>query len=268
MMQAMRAADPESAAEIADAFNHWDDIELVFKGARQRTTGHGFIGIGRKQSAQHPAAPLRGSSASNSCSSARSSPISNSPTPISSSPPTASIRSIRERYADAFKPDLVVRPNRYIWLGTQEAFDAFTFDFRKTEHGWFQAHIYKFDRDTSTFIVETTEEAYQAHGLGELDQQGSIEFCEKLFAETLDGAKLMTNARHLRGSAWLNFNRLICGAWSCFNGTLACGADGRRRPYRAFRHRLRHQARLRRRDRARATVRCASAMAARRSATC
>ena len=47
MMSAMRAADPESAAEIADAFNHWDDIELVFKGSRQRTSGHGFIGIGR-----------------------------------------------------------------------------------------------------------------------------------------------------------------------------------------------------------------------------
>ena len=52
-----------------------------------------------------------------------------------------------------------------------------------------------------------------AHGLDELDQEGSIAFCEKLFAENLDGAKLMTNARHLRGSAWLNFNRLICGQW-------------------------------------------------------
>ena len=111
-----------------------------------------------------------------------------------------------------------MRPNRYIWLGVAKAFDAFTFDFRKTEHGWFQAHIYKFDRDTSTFIVETTQAAFEAHGLGELDENGSIAFCEKIFAETLDGAKLMTNARHLRGSAWLNFNRLICGQWSCFNG--------------------------------------------------
>jgi anthraniloyl-CoA monooxygenase len=49
MMQAMRAADPESAEQIANAFNHWDDIELIFKGTRQRTTGHGFIGIERKQ---------------------------------------------------------------------------------------------------------------------------------------------------------------------------------------------------------------------------
>src|SRR6202040_794910 len=49
MMAAMRAADPESAAEIADAFNHWDDIKLIFKGSGQRTSGQWFIGIGRKQ---------------------------------------------------------------------------------------------------------------------------------------------------------------------------------------------------------------------------
>ena len=112
----------------------------------------------------------------------------------------------------------VARPNRFIWLGTNKLFDAFTFDFRKTEHGWFQAQIYKFDRDTATFIVETTEEAFAAHGLDKLDQQGSIKFCERVFAETLEGASLMSNARHLRGSSWLSFNRLICGSWSCFNG--------------------------------------------------
>ena len=44
-----------------------------------------------------------------------------------------------------FKPDIVTRPNRYIWLGTHRLYDAFTFLFEKTEHGWFQAHIYKFD---------------------------------------------------------------------------------------------------------------------------
>ena len=125
---------------------------------------------------------------------------------------------IRNRYAEHFQPDMMVRPNRYIWLGTNKQFDAFTFDFRKTEHGWFQAHIYKFDDKTSTFIVETTEEAFQKHKLGELDQDDSIAFCENIFADVLGGARLMTNARHLRGSAWLNFSRLICGHWSYFNG--------------------------------------------------
>nr|WP_316651222.1 bifunctional salicylyl-CoA 5-hydroxylase/oxidoreductase [uncultured Gellertiella sp.] len=216
-MEAMKVWDPETAAEIQHAFNHWDDIEVWFKGTRQRTCGHGFVGIGRKKllnilqrrcerlgvelvfetdvdsDLQYPDADL-----------------------IIASDGLNS--KIRNAYREVFQPDLVTRPNRYIWLGTRRLYDAFTFDFRKTEHGWFQAHIYKFDEETSTFIVETTEEAYEKHGLGALDQQGSIDFCEKLFSEVLDGAPLMTNARHLRGSAWLNFNRLICGKWSHFNG--------------------------------------------------
>lgn len=216
-MAAMVEWDPESAAEIQDAFNHWDDIEILFKGTRQRTSGHGFVGIGRKKllnilqrrcealgvelvfetdasgDLDFPDADLIiGSDGFNS--------------------------KIRNAYQDVFLPDLAVRPNRYIWLGTNKLFDAFTFDFRKTDHGWFQAHIYKFDDTTSTCIVETTEEAYLAHGLDQMEQQGSINFCQDLFSEVLEGQPLMTNARHMRGSAWLNFNRLICGKWSHFNG--------------------------------------------------
>ncbi len=217
VVEAIRHADPESAAEIAASFNHWDDIELLFKGERLRTTGHGFIGIGRKRllnilqercerlgvklvferevasELEYPDADLIVASDGV-----------NSP--------------IRERYKHVFKPDIVVRPNRYIWLGTNKLFDAFTFDFRRTEHGWIQAHIYRFDAETSTFIVETTEETFLKHGLDKLDQESSIAFCEQIFAHTLDGARLMTNARHLRGSAWLNFGRLTCERWSHHNG--------------------------------------------------
>ena len=112
-----------------------------------------------------------------------------------------------------FQPDIVTRPNRYLWLGTNKLYDAFTFDFRKTEHGWFQAHIYKFDATTTTFIVECPEHVWLAHGLDRADAEQSVEFCERLFADNLQGAKLMTNARHLRGSAWLNFQRVVCGQW-------------------------------------------------------
>lgn len=120
---------------------------------------------------------------------------------------------IRTKYANTFKPDIVTCPNRYIWLGTHKLYDAFTFDFVKTEHGWFQAHIYKFDEQTTTFIVECPEHVWLAHGLDQADQEQSIAFCEKIFADNLQGAKLMTNARHLRGSAWLNFQRVVCEHW-------------------------------------------------------
>ncbi len=216
-MEAMREWDPQTAVAIEDAFNHWDDIELLFKGRRQRTTGHGFVGIGRKRFLNI---------LQDRCVELGVELVFEREVDSDEEFPDADLviaadginSKIRTRYEAAFRPDLLVRPNRYIWLGTDKRYDAFTFDFRKTEHGWFQAHIYRFDADTSTFIVETTEEAFLAHGLDKADQDQSIEFCEKLFAETLDGHKLMTNARHLRGSAWLNFNRLICEKWSHFNG--------------------------------------------------
>ncbi|BBE74664.1 bifunctional salicylyl-CoA 5-hydroxylase/oxidoreductase [Oharaeibacter diazotrophicus] len=216
-MENMRIWDPESAAEIEQAFNHWDDIEVRIKGKAMRTTGHGFVGIGRKKLLNILQAR---------CEALGVELVFEQEVDGDRQFPDADLvvasdglnSKIRLAHPDVFEPDLVVRPNRYIWLGTKKAYEAFTFDFQKTEHGWFQAHIYKFDEDTSTFIVETTEETFRAHGLDQADQQQSIDFCERLFADVLDGAELMTNARHLRGSAWLNFNRLICGRWSFFNG--------------------------------------------------
>lgn len=216
-MQSMRKWDPETAASIEEAFNHWDDIELVFKGRKLRTTGHGFVGIGRKrmlnilqQRCLDLGVELVFEREVNSDEEYPDSDLIIAADGVNSK--------IRAKYQAEFKPDMVMRPNRYIWLGTSKVFDAFTFDFRKTEHGWFQAHIYKFDAETSTFIVETTEDTFAAHGLDRMTQDQSIEFCEKLFAETLDGHQLLTNAKHLRGSAWLNFGRLICDTWSTFNG--------------------------------------------------
>ncbi|MBP2297364.1 bifunctional salicylyl-CoA 5-hydroxylase/oxidoreductase [Azospirillum picis] len=216
-MQAMRQWDAETATEIEQAFNHWDDIEVLIKGRRMRTSGHGFVGIGRKRllnilqrRCEDLGVELRFEHEVESDLEFPDADLIVAADGVNSR--------IRRRYEEVFRPDMLVRPNRYIWLGTNRLFDAFTFDFRKTDHGWFQAHVYKFDETTSTFIVETTEETFRAHGLDKADMDGSIAFCESLFAEVLEGAPLMSNARHLRGSAWLNFNRLICGAWSHFNG--------------------------------------------------
>ncbi len=216
-MDNMRQWDRETADAIEASFAHWDDIELQFKGRTIRSGGHGFVGIGRKKllnilqarcealgvqlvfeteadsDADHPEADLVVASDG-----------------INSK--------IRTRHAAIFKPDIATRPNRFIWLGTQKLYEPFTFLFEKTEHGWFQAHIYKFDDVTSTFIVECPEAVWLAHGLDRASPDESVAFCEQLFASNLQGAKLMTNARHLRGSAWINFQRVKCEQWSLFNG--------------------------------------------------
>jgi len=216
-MENMRACDAPTADAIEQSFSHWDDIELHFRGQVQRSGGHGFVGIGRKRllnilqarceelgvklvfehevedDAEFPEADL-----------------------IIASDGIHS--RIRQKYAEVFQPEIVTRPNRYIWLGTHKLYDAFTFLFEKTEHGWFQAHIYKFDAETSTFIVEAPQSVWQAHGLASADTDSSIAFCERLFAGNLQGARLLSNARHLRGSAWLNFQRVKCGRWYHHNG--------------------------------------------------
>ncbi len=216
-LENMRRCDPPTAEAIERSFVHWDDIELDFKGRTIRSGGHGFIGIGRKHllnilqarceelgvvleferevdsDADFPDADLI----------------------IASDGMNSKIRT---KYASVFQPDIVTRPNRFIWLGTKRLWDAFNFTFEKTEHGWFQAHIYKFDDEWSTFIVETPEHVWKAHGLETATADESVAFCELLFARTLEGHALMTNARHLRGSAWLNFQRIRCERWHHFNG--------------------------------------------------
>lgn len=217
----LQAADAASAQLIGDAFNHWDDIEVFFKGRSVRSGGHGFCGIGRKRllnilqerclalgvalvfetdvaddqalARQYRADLVIASDGLNS--------------------------RIRARYADTYRPDVDTRQCRFVWLGTKKTFDAFTFAFEQTEHGWFQAHAYKFDDSTSTFIVETPEAVWKAHGLDTLPQQDAIAFCERLFAKYLDGHALISNAAHLRGAAiWIRFPRVVCEHWVHWNG--------------------------------------------------
>ena len=211
-MDNMRQWDGETAAAIEQAFNRWDDIELLFKGRTIRSGGHGFVGIGRKKLLNI----LQRRCERLDVKLVFETEVESDETYADADLIIASdgINSrIRSRYADVFKPDIVTRPNRFIWLGTNKLYDAFTFDFVRTEHGWFQAHIYKFDDQTTTFIVECPESVWLAHGLDKADPEQSVAFCEQIFAANLQGAKLMTNARHLRGSAWLNFQRVVCEQW-------------------------------------------------------
>ena len=94
-------------------------------------------------------------------------------------------------------------------------FDAFTFAFEETEHGWIWAHAYRFAPDCSTFIVECSEEVWRRFGFDRMDQAEAIAACEQLFAKYLDGHSLQSNAAHLVGSAaWLNFRRIKCERWN------------------------------------------------------
>ena len=217
-----RDADQASHARIVDEFHHWDDINVHFKGQVIRSGGHGFAGISRRlllNILQKRAAALGVKlwfqhELDDAADFADADLIVVSEGVNSKS---------RLRHAAVFEPNIDVRKCRFIWLGTTQKFDAFTFAFEKTEHGWFQIHAYQFSKDLSTVIVETREETWEAHGLDKANIDESIAFCEKLFAAYLGKAPLLSNARHLRGSAWLNFSRVECKRW--YDGNLVMIGD-------------------------------------------
>ncbi len=208
-------ADPESHAEITRGFHHWDNCDIFFKERCTTSGGHGFCGIGRRKLLNI----LQARAAELGVKLVFETNVEDDAEFVQARQYDLIVAAdgansfIRNKYAAHFKPAIEIRKSRYIWLGTRLKLNAFTFITEPTEWGWFQVHAYQFERDTSTFIVECREETWRAAGLDKLDQAGSIAFCEKLFAKYLQGHKLIGDARHPRGSAWLNFTRVLCEQW-------------------------------------------------------
>ena len=210
----LHSNDPISSKAIRDSFVYWDDIAVHYRGTTMRSGGHGFSGIGRKRLLNILQERARSLGVKIEFETEAAPADSYQDYDIVVGADGVNSR-VRAAYADAFKPDIDVRACKYIWLGTHQKFDdAFTFIFEETQHGWIWVHAYQFDAETATFIVECSEETWRRAGFDRMNIDETIAACEKIFARNLGGRKLMSNARHLRGSAWLNFNRVLCERWS------------------------------------------------------
>ncbi|MGI9420934.1 MAG: bifunctional salicylyl-CoA 5-hydroxylase/oxidoreductase [Geminicoccaceae bacterium] len=210
----LRANDPASAEQIRQHFAYWDDIAVHYRGTKTVSTGHGFCGIGRKtlltmlqQRARELGITLHFEMETESTADFADYDLIVAADGLKSR--------VRNEHRSVFEPEIDVRILKFVWLGTHQKFDdAFTFIFEQTEHGWVWAHAYQFDAKTATFIVECSEETWKRFGFGEMSREESIATCERIFADYLDGHRLMSNANHLRGSAWINFPRVLCKHWS------------------------------------------------------
>jgi anthraniloyl-CoA monooxygenase len=214
----LMANDPVSGAVIRDEFAHWDDIEVHIHGETIRSSGHGFIGIGRKRLLNILQDRARGLGVRLHFEHEASADLdSYSAYDLVIAADGANSR-IRTAYAQHFGVDVQVRKNKFFWFGTKKVFEAFTFAFEETEAGWVWAHAYRFGEGLSTFIVEMAPDTWQALGLDRMDQADAIALCERIFARYLDGNSLMSNAAHLKGpEAWLQFRRILCERWSYRN---------------------------------------------------
>jgi anthraniloyl-CoA monooxygenase len=204
----LAAADPETYEAMASHFAHWDDISVHNRGYVIRSGGHGFSGLSRQallavlgrrcqelgvcievgNEVKDPAVYadadlLLGADGFKS--------------------------TVRERYAEHFQPSRDERANRFVWLGTTRPFPAFTFYFKRDQHGLWRVHAYQYEQGHSTFIVEATDATWRGAGLDRASEDDTVAFCEKLFADELQGHRLLKNR-----SLWRRFVTVKNAAWS------------------------------------------------------
>lgn len=211
-------ADEPSYRAITQDFIYWDDIDTHFWEPEHlciRSGGHGFCGIGRmrlllllQERARELGVNLQFgrevddiAALKDDCDLLIAADGINSRT--------------RGLWADAFKPTVNEGEARFIWLGTNQTFDAFTFSFRQNDHGLFQIHAYQFDANTSTCIVECDDETWKAAGLDRASEEQTLQYCADVFADELDHKPLLANR-----SSWIRFREVRCEHWSHENVVL------------------------------------------------
>ncbi len=206
-LEGFAEADRETSEEIAKSFAHWDDIDIHYRGEVLTSTGHGFSGMSRQLLLdilqrrcaalgvslrfQHEVADLDAY---------RDADLILAADGVNST--------VRARYAEHFRPEIDWRPNKFVWLGTTYPYPAFTFIFKEGEHGLWRVHAYRYDQSMSTFILETTEATWRRAGLDQADEDQTLAFAERLFAEELRGHRLLKNR-----SLWRSFPTVRNGCW-------------------------------------------------------
>lgn len=198
-MEGFKDADRETYHAITDSFVHWDDIDIHYRGEVLTSGGHGFAGMQRLRLLQILEARARelGVDVRHGVE------VDDVPDADLVVAADGVNSFIRRRHAEAFGTSEVLRPNRFVWLGTSKHFDAFTFYFVETEHGLWRAHCYSYMPGMSTFIVECTADTWRRAGLDGANEADTIRHCERVFAEQLAGAALIGN-----NSIWRSFPRI------------------------------------------------------------
>jgi anthraniloyl-CoA monooxygenase len=204
----LRAADEESHAEITREFEAWDNVDVVHRGEKISIHGNSFSGIARLRLLkilQRRAEEL-GVEVSYRTEIQDLEPLRNDCDLFVGGDGVNS--TVRLRYAEQFKPNLDQRAHRYIWYGTNQLFHGLTLTFRENEAGVFAAHSYKFNKTTSTFIVECDPQTWERAGFAAMSDEETRRYVAKVFAGDLNGNPLLSN-----NSKWINFLLVKNGDW-------------------------------------------------------
>lgn len=195
----LRDTDEETYTEITRSFATWDNVDVVHRDERVTIRGNKFSGIARlkllnilQERCRALGVDLRFRAEVASVDEFAGYDLIVGADGVNST--------VRERFREQFEPSLGVRHNKYIWYGTQQLFHGLTLTFRESEAGVFAAHSYKFDAETSTFIVECDAETWARAKFAEMSDAETRRYLEGVFERDLGGHELLSN-----NSKWINF---------------------------------------------------------------
>jgi 2-polyprenyl-6-methoxyphenol hydroxylase-like FAD-dependent oxidoreductase len=219
LVEQLQASDPETASEIGANSFRWNGQRLAVQAKQPvHVGGHGY-GIGRQRLLDILVERATGLGVRVEFESEieNGDPLPDADLVVACDGVNSRLR---QRRREQFQTDVIVSRNKYIWLGTNRVFDAFTFAFVHTDAGWIWCHAYGFDRTASTFIVECSPETWAGLGFDTLDEADSIRLLEELFERHLHGHALKSKVRSQGGAPWLNFRTVTNGTWHVDNVVL------------------------------------------------
>jgi anthraniloyl-CoA monooxygenase len=207
--------DQTSYANIINSCQIWDNVDIIHRGQKVSVGGNGFSGIARLKFLQILRERCRelGVNLHFHTNIEDVAPYRESDLLVAADGANSLVRRAYERH---FGPTVDVRRNKYIWLGTAQLFHGLTLIFRANEAGVFASHCYKFSPARSTFIVECSEPTWRKAGLDGMPADETCRYLERLFAEDLQGAALLTN----NFARWLNFPIVKNKRWTHENVVL------------------------------------------------
>jgi len=206
-LEFLREDDEETYAAIVPQMESWQDITLVHRGERIVIDGVGFAAIGRLKLLQLLQQRVRS---------------------VGIEPQFGRVVTaldelgdadlivgadgvnslVRRTWAEQFASSVTHLANRFAWFGTAKVFDTLTQTFRHTPIGDFNAHHYRYAPGRSTFIVEVDEATFARAGFEKMADAESRGICEKVFADALDGHRLISN-----NSIWRRFPQVRNERW-------------------------------------------------------
>ena len=210
----LREDDEATYSAITPHMESWNDITIAHRGERVTIDGVGFSAIGRLKLLQLLQARAR---------SVGVEPVYRRTVKSLDELGDADLvvgtdgvnSLVRRGNEGRFGASVRFLSNRFAWFGTGRRFETLTQTFVETDAGSFNAHHYRYAPNLSTFIVEVDGATFLRAGFGQMDEEQTRSFCERVFAQALDGNQLISNK-----STWRQFPIVHNEHWSVGNCVL------------------------------------------------